>query len=208
MQVYDLSISLHDNMLSYTKDPAFQKKTIFSFAKGDSMDLTEIELSSHAGTHIDFPSHMINTGKTSNDYKLKDLCGNGIIVEVPENVELITEKIISNIDVKSDDIIFFKTNNSKFIVNQLFTENYTCFDPAAAQALVDKKIKIIGIDYLSVDKYENQGFVVHKKFLSNGCLIVENLNLSEIPAGRYNIFICPIKTEGVEGAPARVFAMK
>ena len=158
------------------------------------------------GTHIDFPAHVIKGGKTSSDFTIDKLIGSGLIIEVPDIEESITSKFIEAQPILSNDFVFFKTANSKLSKNEKITDKYVYIEPAAAEELLKKGVKIVGIDYISVDKYEYEHLPVHKSLLSNDVLIVEGLELNNAPVGRCKIFIMPININEMDGLPARVVA--
>jgi len=168
--------------------------------------LDKIYLGNHTGTHIDFPAHVIKGGKTSNDYPIDSLIGHGLIIEVPNDAVSITKKFVKNQPILQNDFVFFKTSNSKIPKDAKFTEKYVYIEPDAVQELLDKKPKVVGIDYISVDKYEAEDLPVHKSLLSNGVLIVEGLELNNAPTGRCEIYIMPLKINNMDGLPARVMA--
>lgn len=102
--------------------------------------------------------------------------------------------------------MFFKTSNSKLSKQSQFCDKYVYIEPNAAEKLLKMEVKIIGIDYISVDKYDAEDLPVHNLFLSKDVLIVENLELSNIPAGRYKFYILPINLNQMDGLPTRVIA--
>ncbi|MBV9576007.1 MAG: cyclase family protein [Gammaproteobacteria bacterium] len=203
---YDLSVNISEELRRFPGDPQYKAKNISSLEKGSQFHLDEIKLGNHTGTHVDFPSHVIQRGKTSNDFPIHKLIGRGLIIEVPNNESSITKDFIKNQPILKNDFVFFKTSNSKIPKDSKFTSNYVYIEPEAAEVLLQKKVSVVGIDYISVDKYEAENLPVHKLLLSKGVLIVEGLDLSNVPLGRCEIFIMPIKINKMDGLPARVVA--
>lgn len=203
---YDLSASISEDIVTFPGDPQYKAKDICSLEKGAQYHLSEIHLGNHTGTHIDFPSHVIKGGKTSNDFSIDDLIGHGLIIEVPSNESSITKDFINKQPILTKDFVFFKTSNSKLSKNAKFKDGYVYIEPEAAQELVKKGVKVVGIDYISVDKYEYEDLPVHKSLLSNDVLIVEGLELNDVPVGRCKIYIMPMKINNMDGLPARVLA--
>ena len=206
---YDLSTPLTENTTIYPGDNAFTRNKVCSLDKGDLVDVCHISLSNHLGTHIDFPSHVVIGGKASQDYSLIDLSGKMYLIEAPYTEATITRdfiiSIFSQLDVQPDSIVFFKTRNSSLDKSGDFHNDYVYIEPTAAKELVQWKIRIVGIDYLSVDPYESD-LPVHKMLLGNDVLIVENLNLAPIPQGIYQVFIVPLNIPNMDGLPVRAFA--
>ena len=205
---YDLTANISEELVTFPGDPRYQSEQINCLEKGDYFHLSKIHLGNHTGTHIDFPAHVIQDGKTSTDFSIEYLVGSGLIIDVPEKEQAITEDFIKNQAIQKNDVVFFKTSNSNISKNEGFVDKYVYIETNAAEELLKKEVKIIGIDYISVDKYEHEDLPVHHVLLSNNILIVECLELKHIPAGRYEIYIIPIKINGMDGLPARVFAKK
>jgi len=104
--------------------------------------------------------------------------------------------------------ILFKTRNSAFWSESepQFHTDFTYLDLKAAQALVERGIKLVGIDYLSIEKYDSPKHETHLALLSRGVVILEGLNLTDIPAGQYELICLPLRLRSSkgDGAPARV----
>ncbi len=203
---YDLSANISEDIVTFPGDPQYKAEDVCSLEKGAHYHLSEIRLGNHTGTHIDFPSHVIKGGKTSSDFSIDDLIGHGLIIEVPGDESSITKDFISKQSILAKDFIFFKTSNSKLSKNTKFKDSYVYIEPEAAEELVKKGVRVVGIDYISVDKYEYENLPVHKSLLSNDVLIVEGLELNDIPVGRCKIYIMPMKINNMDGLPARVLA--
>ncbi|MBV8802147.1 MAG: GNAT family N-acetyltransferase [Gammaproteobacteria bacterium] len=203
---YDLTANISEKIVVFPGDPQFKSEKIYSLDDGSSFHLNKIDLGNHTGTHIDFPAHVIKNGKTSNDYPLESLIGHGLILEVPDDAESITKKFVENQPILQNDFIFFKTSNSNISKDANFTEKYVYIEPDAAYALLKKGVRIVGIDYISVDKYEAEDLPVHKVLLSNDILIIEGLELNNTPTGRCKIHIMPLKINNMDGLPARIIA--
>lgn len=206
VKYYDLSTNISEELVAFPGDPQYKAKEISSLEKGSKFHLSEIQLGNHTGTHIDFPSHIIKGGKTSNDYPIESLIGQGIIIDVPSNESSITKAFIEKQPILVNDFVFFKTSNSNLSKNAKFMNNYVYIEPEATEELLEKKVKIVGIDYISVDKYESEDLPVHKLLLSKDVLIVEGLELNNVPVGRCKIYIMPLKINKMDGLPARVIA--
>lgn len=194
---YNITKSISDKTIVYPGDPPFHREEISSCVRGDACTLCHISMSNHLGTHIDFPSHFIPGGKTSSDFVLSDFIGTAIVIELPTELSVISEKDIPD-DLVEGDFAFFKTRNSDLLG---YSEDYVALDESAAIALLSKKIKMVGIDYLSIDRASDSSFSVHKTLLQADILIVENLALKDVPAGRYHARIYPLQIESIDGAP-------
>jgi arylformamidase len=128
------------------------------------------------------------------------------IIEVPDHEITITKDFVAKQPITSNDFVFFKTSNSKLPKQGEFSDKYVYIEPAAAEELLKKDVKIVGIDYISVDQYEAENLPVHKSLLSKDVLIIEGLELNNVPIGRCKIYIMPVNINEMDGLPARVVA--
>ena len=163
-------------------------------------------LKTYLSNQIDFPSHVLEDGKMSDHYSIQDLIGEGLIIEVKEEENHILPQHLENYHLNKGDIIFFKTLNSKINKNGEIKENFVFLHQDTANLLVEKQVKMVGIDYISVDNPNNHHLPVHNTLLKNEILIVENLELYFIPEGRYFFRVYPLNVKGVDGSPVRVTA--
>lgn len=206
-QIYDLTAPITPKTVVYPGDPCFSIEDVASLKSGSQFHLCHMHLGNHTGTHIDFPAHVIHGGKTSTDFPIQALIGSGLIIEVPETEMSITKTFIKSQEaISQNDFVFFKTANSKISKQAEFTEKYVYIEPDAAEELIEKGVKIVGIDYISVDSYEAESLPVHHSLLSKDILIVEGLELNGAPLGRCKIYIVPNNIPDMDGLPVRVIA--
>lgn len=194
---FNATHTIHPGMLVYPGDPPCLIEVVSSLETGVDCRLCHIHMSNHAGTHIDYPAHFIAEAKTSDHFPLQYLMGSCIVVEIPEGPKFITLDHLP-LDIKKGDMVFFKTANSKLTK---YSPEYVTLSIESAQALKDRQVKIVGIDYLSVDTADSTEFPIHHILLGADILIVENLKLKEIPPGRYQARIYPLQIAGIDGAP-------
>lgn len=203
---HDLTSAISEKTLVFPGDPQFKSETICSLEQGSQYQLHAMQLGNHTGTHIDFPAHVIKGGKTSSDFPIESLIGYGLIIEVPDNEKSITKEFLETQPILSNDFVFFKTSNSKLSKYKNINPKYVYIESSAADELINKGVKVVGIDYISVDNYEDESLTVHGSLLSRDILIVENLELTNAPIGRCTIYIMPINIREMDGLPARVIA--
>lgn len=205
MEVYDLTAVINESIVVYPGDPAYRSRAICCLKSGDSFNLSEERFGNHTGTHIDFPAHVIADGKNSDHFPLSHLMGNGIIIDVPDEYRSITCDFINNQAIQKNDIVFFKTQNSSISKHQSYTDHYVYLEKDAAFMLLERGVKIVGIDYISIDDAKAHDLPVHHTLLSHDILIVEGLELTSAPIGRCKIYIAPLNIQAKDGLPARVF---
>ncbi len=208
MQIYDVSVPLSAATPTYPGDPGIEIKQWSTLANGDAANVSLINFGLHSGTHVDAPAHFIAGGARVETLPLASLVGEAEVVEVGNDLRVIDEDFVAANCASGTQRILFKTRNSAFWNNprEGFRRDYTYLDPAAARRLVDSGIKLVGIDYLSIEKFESEKFETHLALLSSGVVIVEGLDLRAVPSGVYELFCLPLKIAGGsgDGAPARV----
>jgi arylformamidase len=208
MQVYDVSVPLSANTVTYPGDPGIAIKHWLRMANGDQANVSRIDFGLHSGTHVDAPAHFIEGGAKVGSMPLDSLLGEAEVIEVAPHIDVIDETFVAANCVSGSQRVLFKTRNSVFWgdTERGFHEDYVYIDPDAAHWLVESGVKLVGIDYLSVEKFNSDSFPTHLAFLSKGVVIVEGLDLRAVPGGRYELLCLPLKIAGGsgDGAPARV----
>jgi arylformamidase len=208
MQIYDVSVPLSAATPTYPSDPGIEIKQWSTLANGDSANVSLINFGLHSGTHVDAPAHFIAGGAKVESLSFDSLVGEAQVVEVAPDLKVIDADFVAACCAPGSERILFKTRNSAFWGNthEGFREDYTYIDPDAARRLVELGIKLVGIDYLSVEQYKSGSFATHLALLSKGVVILEGLDLREVPGGMYELICLPLKISGGsgDGAPARV----
>jgi arylformamidase len=207
MQIYDVSVPLSTATPTYPGDPGIEIKDWLTLAGGDAANVSLLHFGAHSGTHVDAPAHFIQGGSRVESLPLESLIGPAEVVEVPNAVKVIDETFIVANCVRDSQRILFKTRNSSFWSDMQdgFRADYTYINPGAARRLVELGVKLVGIDYLSVEQFKSEKFETHHTLLSKGVVILEGLDLREVVAGSYELICLPLKIAGGngDGAPAR-----
>lgn len=205
MRIYDVTVPISAETPVYEGDPKTEIKTISSIENGDASNVSRICCCAHTGTHVDAPNHFLQGTKKVHELELEKLVGECLVIELDKNVSEIKPEHLNGIE--NVERVLFKTRNSDFWdeTNKVFQTDFTYISPKAAQELVKKNIKLVGIDYLSVDKFDSTDFPTHKILLENEVVILEGLDLREISGGVYEIICLPLKYIGGagDGSPAR-----
>jgi arylformamidase len=203
MPLYDATLPIHEGMLTFPGDPQFGLKPVAKICSGDPCNLSLMSIATHTGTHIDPPAHYFESGATVDQIPLSILVGQGIILDM-RGVRTIGRAELERSALGDHRRALFKTDNGPRLRESVFSEDYVHVTEEGADYLLEKGVALVGIDYLSIEKCDNPGAPVHKKLLGAGVLIVEGLNLVDIPAGPCKIYCLPLLLRGGDGAPARV----
>jgi arylformamidase len=207
MRLFDISVPLSNNTPTYPGDPKFQIQQWLSLENGDSANVSMLHFGAHTGTHIDAPAHFIHGAAKVDSVPLELLIGAAEVIEVPRDCLVIDEKFVREHVRTGTKRVLFKTRNSEFWQDNLttFQIDYTSLSNEAATLLAQLNVNLVGIDYLSIEKFQSESFETHLNLLSHGIVILEGLDLSNVPAGRYELICLPLRIAGGDGdgAPAR-----
>ena len=208
MAIYDISVQISPGETpTYPGDPGIEIEAWAAISRGDAANVTMLHFGAHTATHIDAPAHFIEGATGVTDLALATLIGEARVVEMRDDVYAIDSSDVAACELGRATRVLFKTRNSAFWENPQgrFREDFTYLTPDAARALVRRGVRLVGIDYLSVEKFKSENFETHKTLLSNGVVIVEGLDLRGVPPGMYELMCLPLKIAGGsgDGAPAR-----
>jgi arylformamidase len=204
MKVYDVTLTISENLPVWPGDP----KIILEHQKikenGGEVNLTRLAMSAHTGTHVDAPYHFLAKGSTAESIPLSVLTGRAYVQHLP-GVDRITADVLEKAGIPPRTRrVLFKTKNSDFWAEgeKDFRTDFTGVAPDAAEFLIDRGVKLVGVDYLSVAPFDSPR-PTHEIFLDSGVVIVEGLDLSRVSQGRYTLYCLPLKLFRADGAPAR-----
>lgn len=205
MKLYDISLPISNDLPVWPGDQSVSLIMTRSILKGDQCNITQIQMGTHAGTHIDAPHHFLEDGATTDTIPIETFIGPCLVVEIDSEV-LIGKNDFRRYNLDGHSRILIKTRNSELWADNIssFDRNYVALGIEAAQYLVEMNTILVGIDYLSIESFQSDGSPVHKLLLKNNITVLEGLNLSGVKAGAYELLCLPLKLQGCEGAPARV----
>ncbi|HEY0459923.1 MAG TPA: cyclase family protein [Pyrinomonadaceae bacterium] len=205
MKIYDITFPISEITPVYAGDPNVKIEVASSFAKGDHANVTALCCGAHTATHVDAPNHFIDGTRRVHQLELGKLIGKARVVEIDSSVTAIEPEHLGNLEAV--ERILFKTRNSAFWnePEKGFRKDFTYISPEAARRLAEAGMKLVGIDYLSVEKFGSDDFATHITLLEREIVIVEGLDLREVRAGDYELICLPLKiiSETGDGAPAR-----
>jgi len=190
-------------MITWPGDSKVNIGREMEIARGDTANLTHLDMSAHTGTHMDAPLHFMENGKDISRMPLSAVIGEVRVLEI-NGVDVIGTEDLKRHEIKKDERILFKTKNSDLNwYDEPFNENFVHLSTEAAEYLANLKVQMVGIDYLSISGYKKNEARVHKAILQAGIWVIEGLNLTGINPGRYELVCLPLKILGGDGAPAR-----
>lgn len=199
--IIDLSVSLKEGMPIYPGDQKLEITDDGTFAAEGYMGHS-VMLGTHTGTHLDAPAHMIKGGKTLDKFPADRFVGRGSYVFVKDNI--FSLKDVQEANIQEGDVVVFNTRMSYRYYDPVYFEDYPAMDEDIAHFLIERKVKMVGVDTCSVDNQPD--FPIHKLLLASDILIIENLtNVEQLAEMESTIFALPLRLD-LDGAPARVVA--
>jgi arylformamidase len=206
MKVYDVSVLISEDLPVWPGNPGISLKQWKSFARGDRSNVTQLELGVHSGTHIDAPNHFEPDGKGVDELPLDILIGPCRVFELTELKKCVDQIVLERLDLNGVTRVLFKTRNSKWWASgeREFHNDFVYVSDDGSRYLVENGIKLVGVDYLSVEKFKSPDHATHHTLLRNEVVIIEGLNLYDVPEGDYELIALPLKLKGADGAPTRV----
>ena len=207
MTIYDVSVPLSNDMPTWPGDPAIEISAMKSLEKGDSSNVSLLHLGAHTGTHVDAPAHFIAGANKLESMALDALLGPAVVVEVPADQLSIEADFVSAHCPPNTQRVLFKTRNSAFWGDSpgQFRNDFTYLSTEAARTLVNNGIRLVGIDYLSIEKFGQKSHETHLTLLSKGVIIIEGMDLRQVPAGTYELICLPLRLRSGpgDGSPCR-----
>jgi len=207
MKLIDVTIPIDSNVPVYPGNTPFSLEAIKRIARGDSSNVSTLHMSAHGGTHVDAPRHFFDEGPGTEALPLELLIGRARVIEVTSR-KGITADDLTRFDLSEDVRVLIKTANSRLWGSPEFHADYVGVTESGARYLVDHGIKVVGVDYLSVEEFKRPGAPAHHILLGGGTIVIEGLNLRDVDPGIYEMYCLPLPLVGSDGAPARVVLRK
>jgi arylformamidase len=203
MKLLDISVPLDAALASYPGNTPYSLEPIKRIARGDSSNVSTLHMSAHSGTHVDAPRHFFDQAPGAEGLPLEMLCGRARVIELTTR-KAITADDLAQRDLSEDVRVLIKTHNSRLWGSPEFQRDFIGVAESGAKYLVEHGIKVVGVDYLSVEAFKTPGAPAHHVLLGGGTIVIEGLNLRDIEPGMYELLCLPLLVVGSDGAPARV----
>lgn len=199
----DVSLPIISGMVHWPGDPEVEVERQLDIAEGEVCNVSRILMGSHIGTHIDPPLHFFEEGKSMDAWPLELGIGSARVISI-QNADCVTAEELRKHGPKAGERILFRTRNSDLGFEGEFRKDFVYVSADAAQVLVDAKVAVVGIDYMSIGGYYKDGEETHRILLGAGIWVIENLVLGGVDAGEYEMICLPLRIAGGDGAPCRV----
>ena len=204
MAIIDISVPIHNGQVVWPSDAPIEVKRLRTIER-DGANVSRICLSDHSGTHVDPPLHFVAGGAPADQLPLDALIGPADVLAFPD-LERITAADLESCSLPADcRRLLLRTRNSRYWAqgDTTFHQDYAALSEDGAHWVVDRGIRLVGIDYLSIEPWKMPGHPVHRTLLAAGVISLETINLSAVAPGRYQLYCLPLLILGGDGAPAR-----
>lgn len=205
MKIIDISWPLNSQTTGYKNRQTVNIQQRKEF-QADGYRETSITIDSHAGTHVDAPSHFLSDGKTIDQLSLASMVGAAKVIDCGA-LSVINAEFLMNQEINPGDILLFKTTNSQRTFDAPFDPGFVYLDAAGAQYLADCMIRAVGIDYLGIERAQPD-HATHTLLMINDITIIEGLRLAKVDQGTYLLVCLPLAVQGLEASPARALLIQ
>lgn len=205
----DVSVAVRSGMPHWPDNPPVRVERMLDIGRGDIANVSILSMGSHTATHMDAPLHFIEDGKGLDEMPLAAIIGRARVIEIEDPVSVKPEELRRD-GIRRGERILLKTRNSVrgWASDDAFDEDFVFVSQEAARYLAERGVRTVGMDYLSVGGFREDGEETHGALLGAGIWVIEGLDLSEIAPGEYEFVCLPIKVEHSDGAPARAILRK
>jgi arylformamidase len=208
---YDLTLPVSTRLPTWPGDPAFRMEPISSTASGAEFNVLMLHMGCHTGTHVDAPRHVAGDGPAIDVLPLDTLIGDAWVCRFGPAVRAITAVDLDGAAIPaSTSRLLLATSNSSLwdSTDWEFVPEYVALAPDGAEWILSHGIRLVGIDYLSIGADGPDGLRVHRMLLETGVVVVEGLDLRQLPTGSCRLLCLPLRIEDADGSPARVIAVR
>ena len=199
MTFFDISRTITAEPLVYPDDPPVRMERAASIGAGSPFNVLQLSWSTHFLTHIDAPRHFFEEGESIAEIAPQRFVGPAVVVEVEGDA--VRARDVP--DVAPGVNLLFKTRNSAHWDPSIYDEKHVYITGDAADAIVESGANMVGLDYLSVDRFGDDAYPAHRALLGRGVLILEGIDLSGVEEGAYMLYALPLKIEAGDGSPVR-----
>jgi arylformamidase len=210
-RLIDVSLAVGPDLLVWPGNPGVTITPSSRISRGDSSNVSEIRFGSHTGTHVDPPSHFLADGASAEELPLDVMMGEAMVADLRGTPGPIGPDELTGLSLSGETTrLLLRTDNSALWAAdpRAFPDGYVSLSPEGARWMVDNGIKLIGIDFLSIEARGAPGHPTHRTLLEAGVVILEGLDLSEVEPGEYTLVCFPLKISSGDGAPTRAVLLE
>src|SRR5918992_1146729 len=204
-RIIDVSLPIGPDLLTWPGDPGIRIDSAKRIDRGDPANVSEFHLGSHTGTHVDPPVHFLPGERSIDRLDLDVFFGPAVVADLGK-ADAIGRAELDRLGLpEGAERLLCRTRNSE-LWSRLpveFPQDYVAVTAEGAEWLVDRAVRLVGVDFLSVERAGAPGHPVHPTLLGGGTIIVEGLDLSRVEPGPYTLACFPLRVRDGDGSPAR-----
>jgi arylformamidase len=204
MEIIDVSVPIREDMPVYDGNPGVRLTRVQAIEEGASANVSDLELGTHTGTHVDAPLHFIPDGDAVETLPLEVMVGPAHVVDATSLDGPIDADSLAGLDLpRGAERLILKTPNSELWARNDFTRDFIRLTADGARLLIGRGVRLVAIDYLSIGDQD-----AHRVLLGSGVIALEGLDLRQVEPGPYQLVCLPLRLVGSDGAPARVILIR
>jgi arylformamidase len=207
MRLYDVTQTLVRGMVTFPGEPGPELSPLKRIADGARANVSVLSLGLHTGTHVDAPRHSLDGRPGAEALPLDALCGPARVMRI-EDPHAVGVCELERGGLEDVTRVLFQTRNGELLSQPEFRREFVYVAPEAAAWLVERGVRLVGVDYISIEAFQAGQPLTHRTLLGAGVVILEGLDLREVPPGDYEMWCLPLKIAGADGSPARVVLVK
>ena len=204
----DVSVPLRSGMVRWPDNPPVEIQRTLDVERGDVATVSRLSMGSHTGTHMDAPLHFVRGGDGLDRMPLDATVGPARVIGIEDPVSVKREELEPYGIGRGERVLFKTRNSARRWWAEDFMEDFVYVSEGAALYLAELGVRTVGVDYLSVGGFLQDGVETHQALLGAGIWVIEGLDLSQIEPGEYELICLPLKVEDGDGAPARAILRK
>ena len=211
MVLHDISLPIGSDLLTWPGDPAAEVVPRKQISRGDPANVSELRVGTHTGTHVDPPVHFVEGTAGIDRVSLDVLFGQAVVADARGLRGALGPVELDGLGVPDGtERLILRTDNSDIWrrLPTTFPDEYVCLSPEGAKWVVASGLRLIGVDFLSIEQKGAEGHPAHVELLTNGVVIVEGLNLGDIAPGQYTLACLPLRIKDGDGGPARAMLIE
>ena len=199
----DVTVTLRDGMPHWPTDPPVVVERALDIGRGDACNVSRVAMGVHSGTHMDGPVHFVHGAPGLDEMPFTATMGEARVIEIADPRRITADELLQHGLGAGERVLFRTTNSERCWTKPTFVEDFVSIAESAALHLAEVGVQTVGVDYLSVAGYHDDGVRIHRILLEAGIWLIEGLDLTDARAGRYELICLPVKLHEGDGAPAR-----
>jgi len=201
MPLFDITRPVRAGIPVWPGDTPFGLNWNLRCSEGASVNLSELRLSAHTGTHADAPFHSSDDGDRIGAVPLDAYLGPALVVDARGWEAISAERVAPLLDGQRPERILFHTGC--WTDPDTFPARFAHIEPDAARRMADAGVRLVGTDAPSIDPFDSKALPTHHAFREAGVATLENLRLDDVPQGRFELIALPLRLEDACGSPVR-----